>query len=282
MRFAVWIFLCGCSSSTNQATLHDQGLVSIDSQKFQSGGTTFGQGTVSASFYRDSVDPYLGCSKKAFGGCTIRFDCKPILTQPPPQGDLGVLPAAAGKITIGGLTGIGVTMPVELTVMDMGMFAGQYTSLQQFMPIFSGGETLTVTAVGGEVPAFATQVIAPSPPTLTSPSGNSSIPVSRSQDLKFTWTGGGSGQLRFQMQVMPQSMTDSPAGLDCSWPVGDGSGAIPAAALQMMPKGSGQGVLSALSASTVAAGAWTVQIAATTSPTHPDGSSYQFASLLLQ
>jgi hypothetical protein len=246
MRLAVWLFLCGCSSSTNNAaTLRNQGFVGIDSQKFQSGGTTYGQGSVTAGFFHEGLDPYLGCAKKSFGSCTVRFDCKPILTSPPD--DLGIQPyASAGKITVTGLSGV-TTLPVELTVMDMGMFAGQYTTLQQYTPIFAGGDGLTVTAAGGEVPAFSSQLTAPSSPTLTSPSGNSQIPVSRSQDLPFAWSGGGSGQLRLQIQVMPAM--GSPSGLDCSWPVGDGSGTIPAAALQMMPKGNGQGTLTVLSLS---------------------------------
>ena len=278
MRWAVWIFLCGCSSSNNSAeTLRNQGVVSIDSQKFTSGGTTYGQGSVSAGFFHEEIDPYLGCSKKTFGGCTVRFDCKPILTTPPD--DLGIQPyASAGQISVAGLPG--VTMPVELTVMDMGMFAGQYTSLIQYMPIFSGGEALMVTAAGGEVPAFSAQVTAPSQPTVTAPvMANGTLTVSRAQDLKFAWSGG-SGLLRFQMQVQPSM--GSPSGLDCSWSAADGSGTIPSAALQMMPKGNGQGTLSVIASSSLVAGDWTVQVAATTSPIHPDGTSYQFASLLLQ
>jgi hypothetical protein len=209
----------------------------------------------------------------------VRYDCKPILTQPPD--DMGLQPyASAGKITVGGLMVNGAAMPVDLTVMDMGMFAGQYNALQAFMPLFSGGEAVTVSAAGGEVPPFAGQVSAPSQPTMTAPAltgGN--VMLSRSQDLKFAWSGG-SGQLRFAMTVQPAM--GAPAGLDCSWSVGDGSGTIPAGALQMMPVGSGQGVLSVMSSSTLTAGSWSVQLAASTVPLHGDGTPFQFASLLLK
>src|SRR6476660_7065984 len=146
VRWFCMLVVAGCSGASNHVeTLRNQGIVSIDSQKYQSGGTIYGQGSVTAGFYREAADPYAGCSKKSFGACSVRFNCQPILTQPP--GDLGLSPyASAGKITVGGLSG--VTMPVELTVMDMGMFIGQYTSLQQFMPIYAGGDSLTVNAAG--------------------------------------------------------------------------------------------------------------------------------------
>jgi hypothetical protein len=280
MRFLWCILVAGCSSTTpTPQTLHDQGIITLDSQKYQSGGTTYGQGSVSAVFVHESVDPYFGCSKKTFGSCSVRFDCKPVLTQPPD--DLGLQPyASAGKITVGGLMVMGMAMPVELTVMDMGMFAGQYNTFQTFMPMFAGGEALTVSAAGGEVPAFSGQVTAPAQPTVTAPAmPNGTATISRSKDLSFTWTGG-SGQLHFVMTVQPAM--GAPSGLDCSWGVGDGSGTIPAAALQMMPAGSGQGTLSVASTSSLMAGSWTVQIASTTAPIHADGTPFQFASFVLQ
>jgi hypothetical protein len=253
------LVLFGCHSSpTRPDALHNHGVVSIDSRKYMSGGSTYGQGSVTAAFVRDQTDPFLGCERRTIGPCDTHYNCKPVRVDPLPDmavsGDLGVSAyASAGTISVQGLP-----MTVSLIVMDMGMFAGQYSVFQQYTPMFMGGESITVRATGGEVPSFMGLVTAPSEPTLSQPITQ---PISRNADYGLSWSDGGAGQLRVSLTV-PQ-MNGNP-GIDCTFPAAAGAGAIPAQALSMLPSGQGIMSFSIISTSDFPAGDWQVELAATT------------------
>jgi hypothetical protein len=272
----MWLVV-GCHSTTERAdALHNRGAITVDSRRYLSGGQTYGQGSATAAFVRDQTDPFLGCERRVIGPCDAHFNCKPVRVDPLPDmaqsGDLGVsLYASAGTISVEGLP-----MAVSLTLMTSGMFAGQYNVFQQYTPMFSGGETLTVRAGGGEVPAFMNLVTAPPEPTV---SAQLPSPLSRNQDLPLGWSGGGAGQLRVSVSVQ-QAMTS--AGLECSFSSSAGAGAIPAQALQMLPAGQAVFGFTVVSANDFFAGAWQVELAATTGVLLPAGTPYDQAYVILQ
>ena len=261
MRALACLAAClGCQAGgQSPAALQNRGVVTVDSHSWKSGTQTYGQGTVAAAFVREQTDPFLGCQRRSFGACSAHFDCQPVRVDTPDLAtspDLGVaLYASAGDISVQGLG-----TPVTLLLMTTGMFAGQYNVFQQYMPLFSGGEVLQIRAAGGEVPAFSAQVTAPASPVITSPSRGAAT-VSRMQDLSLAWTGGGAGELRVSLSVSQMTGT---SGIDCAFPASLGAAAVPKAALQMLPAGSGLLSLSAVAESDLFTGGWQVSVTATT------------------
>jgi hypothetical protein len=268
--------LVACSSKSEApGTLHNLGVVTADSRRYTSGGQVYGQGSVAAAFVRDQADPFLGCERRQVGPCSAHYNCQPVHVDPPDlatTSDLGVsLYASAGSISVDGLP-----MQVILTQMTSGMFVGQYNVFQQYMPLFSGGEQLTVRATGSDVPAFTGVVTAPEEPTVRAPLPSQ---APRSQDLTLSWTGGGAGEVRLSLSV-PQMMANP--GLDCSFSAAGGSAVIPSAALQTLPAGQGYFSLSVVSESAIWAGEWQVTLSATTGVLTTTGQPYEQGGVILK
>jgi hypothetical protein len=275
VRALVLVAALGCTtSSIPPETLRNQGVISVDSRRYQSGTQFYGDGSVTAAFVREQTDPFVGCSEKRVDACRARYDCKPVMGMPLTDG--GANPyASAGKVSVDGLG-----VPIALEIMTMGMFAGQYTAFQQFMPLFMGGESLTVSASGAEVPAFATQLVTPSQPTMTMPAPqNTPRRVSRATDFGLTWSGGDLGDLRITLGV--QKMDGTFAGIDCSWPANFNGGVIPSGALQLLPAGQGILSFSVRVINTIAVGDWHVQVTSGTAILQPSGQPYESTSLIL-
>jgi hypothetical protein len=224
---------------------------------------------VGAAFIREETDPFLGCARQIFGPCSVHYNCQPVHIDTPDlatTSDLGVsLYAPAGDITVGGLS-----MPVMLQLITMGMFVGQYTTYMQYTPMFNGGETLSIGAAGAEVPAFAGLVAAPSQITIVKPL-HTQFTVPRARDLALSWTDGGAGELRVSLSV--QLMTSTP-GIDCAFAANLGSASIPTAALQTLPAGMGALSLSVVSESDLNAGEWQVALTATTGTLDQTGNAW--------
>jgi hypothetical protein len=271
------LLLVACSSTKSGGYLQNRGAVTIDSRRYQSGGQTYGSGTISAAFIRQEIDPFFGCKLESFGACSTHVDCQPVMFDTPDlatSGDLGVnsVYASAGTVSVGNLPA-----PIQLMLITMGMFAGQYNVYQQFMPLFQGGENLLVHATGAEVPAFDGQVTAPAEPTVSALKQNAM--VFRNHDFALSWTGGGAGTLRLSLSTQ-QPM--SSAGFDCVFPAGDGAGIIPTQALELLPAGYATLSLTALSESFVTAGAWQVQLDVTTGAVAADGTPVDTLNVILQ
>jgi hypothetical protein len=272
------LLLMACSSTqTSGGYLQNRGAVTIDSRRYQSGGQTYGSGTISAAFIREEIDPFFGCKLESFGACSTHRDCQPVILDTPDlavSGDLGVnsIYASAGTISIGNLAA-----PIQLMLITMGMFAGQYSVYQQFTPLFKGGENLLVHAIGAEVPAFDGQVTAPAEPTVSALKQNAML--FRNHDLSLSWTGGGAGTLRLSLSTQ-QPM--SSAGFDCVFPAGDGAGTVPTQALELLPAGYATLTLSAVSESLATAGGWQVQLDATTGAVAADGMPLDTLNVILQ
>lgn len=94
--------------------------------------------------------------------------------------------------------------------------------------LFTGGETLTVTAEGGDVPAFQLEATAPSVVTLSAPELMPLMVVDRSADLDFAWTGGEAGNV---VAVVGITRPDRVTNVICTFEASSGSGTIPASML---------------------------------------------------
>jgi hypothetical protein len=147
-----------------------------------------------------------------------------------------------------------------------------YLGYTQQTPLWSGAESLTITANGGEVPAFTQNLNAPGPVTITAPVPTNStgdVAVSASQDLVMTWTGGlGTVQL-----LMVSEFPGTDVNVQCRFPASDGTGTVPQAALAAVNVGPVDYAIGSIDDAEVIAGDWTVDVVAGFDATWPDGDS---------
>jgi hypothetical protein len=147
-------------------------------------------GSVTATFQVDDggYDGWHSCTKTQSGPCNV-VDCITdggIPTLPPPL--------SAGTISVAG------------TLVDGGIsihyLPNGYETYPVSTRVWNGGDTLTVTAAGGDVPAFSGKsVTAPNSLVLSAPacSGDACGSASKSTALNLTWTGGASSGVQAQL-----------------------------------------------------------------------------------
>lgn len=174
--------------------------------------------------------PYMSCTTKTSGGCTLSICQVPEPAKPPY--------ASAGTLTLtGGARTLTLTPNADKS----------YTTLvDNTQTLWNGGEPLTLTASGADVPAFTTQLTAPTPVVITSPlppGAGGPISISRASDLQMTWTGG-NGKVRGGISV---SYASSTASLICVAAASAGSYTLPAAMIAQLPASPMSGILFAYS-----------------------------------
>jgi hypothetical protein len=192
------------------------GFVSIYSYT-QTASTSSG---VSAGFY-DAPGTSNTCTQTTFGACVVS-SC-PSATNPPPP-----VNRSAGTVTV---SGPGHSFVLSPKADD------SYPPSTSQTAFFSGGETISVRATGGIVPAFDTSVTAPSTTTITSPTLSIATPTShaRALDLPFTATGGGAGSI---LVTVSQSAVTYPfVSARCTFPGSSTSFAVPAGVFGALPVG---------------------------------------------
>lgn len=112
--------------------------------------------------------------------------------------------------------------------------------------MWTGGETIAVSATGGEVPAFNASVAAPSPFTVSLPSCASSecsIDIDRTSPLVFEWTSGPVGDVVVTLGVYGWRYLDEQpfmtririAQLDCHYPNDVGGATLEPQVLGLLP-----------------------------------------------
>jgi hypothetical protein len=164
--------------------------------------------------------------------------------------------ASAGTISIGGLA-----VPIRLERQD----GARYQAIHG-RQLFSGGEVITVSSSGAEVPAFHATLEAPPQPTLTHPPISDSHAIvngSKSADWSLAWTGGGAGIVRVSLQSRSTSVT-------CDFKASDGEARVPRAALARMDH-TALVAVSAIETATVSAGDWSVAVVVRTDARLPNG-----------
>ncbi|HWZ87697.1 MAG TPA: hypothetical protein VNW92_02570, partial [Polyangiaceae bacterium] len=170
---------------------------------------------VDASFTNPAVAG-MSCTKQAIGACTVST-CTGTDAKPAPQ---------AGAITVsdGNKFNISLTPGAD----------GSYTSYSHGGVQLPGGQTVTVTAAGGDVPAFTGAVTEPLTLLVTSPlavdTGTFNWP--RTQDLTFVFDRGVAG-----VQLVVQGTTGLGKSIGCTFPSEPGTATVPAAVLGELDAG---------------------------------------------
>jgi len=191
--------------------------------------------------------------KAASRSCmTATTDSCSALIFAPAAGDAG-MPALtdAGVLSVSG-----GAMPIMQTPQS----GGGYAPFHGTSPLWSGGESITVSAAGGEVPAFAATTTAPGTATLTMPAAHPTT-IARTSDLSLSWNGSGIGLVEVLLSAAAAGM---PAvEVHCRYPLSAGHGVVPAAILANLPAGAmGAMVMTTLTPQTVSAGgSWSVDLA---------------------
>jgi hypothetical protein len=208
------------------------GFVSASSSFFVSGTTTVRAGSISATFRLASS---LVCTEEVVGDCFI-YMCP---TNPPPP-----TYQSAGTITV-----TGAALPATLMPLGDDTYDVVSTTTQT---MFDGGETITASGTGGDVPAFSVSVTAPSRVTLTAPAKPAgSLAINRGQDFQASWTGGGAGLVFLYFSATGITMS-------CGYPASGGTATVPAGALAMIPAGMGSFSAASVSNNTTDVGDWRI------------------------
>ena len=190
-----------------------------------------------------------------------------------PSADAGS-PAPTYSLVSGGTVTVGGgAMPVTLT--PMAGTTGYYPPVPSTtQPLFTGGETLTLANSGATAPASSTMVVAPSPPTVTTPSGTS-YTITRSAGFTLAWTGGGPGNVSFAIaSAFPTNPGDPYGSVRCSFPVADGQATIPASALAALPAGNAFFQISVVNTVSSTVNDWVINASATTYPLGTGGQPF--------
>lgn len=190
---------------------------------------------------------------------------------PPAVGDAGIadgglpdagtpsFPSAGMITTTGGLIDVSVTPGAD----------GLYPVTGGVGPVFGGGESLTMTALGEGIPAFSGNVVAPGSISLTAPSlMTTPLSIERSADLTFTWTAGPTDP-GLVIALLSGSETDGAGvsrdvALSCAFGGSGTSGTILASHLANLPGGGASGTLTVVSANIerVTASGWMIDLSA--------------------
>jgi hypothetical protein len=211
-----------------------------------------------ASFYGAGqliLDP--DCQTSTVGSCTVSTNCDPygpVLSCISPSA--GVLSLGGTSLEDGGFIGLVETVAPNWN----GTYPETYSNA-----VFADGDTVTVTAGGGTVPAFQASVIAPGCLDLTSPQppdGGRSYVIATTQDLQVSWTG---SEPNAQVWVVLSAQHAGPNLVDvsCSFTATSGQGTIPQPALLPLA-GGGNGILSIYQerSNSFLAGSYQIQIVA--------------------
>jgi hypothetical protein len=208
-----------------------------------------------ATFLPDG--PAFVCPPQSFASCTF-YPCH---RPPPPDGGGGNPPNAGAIDVTGGL------MPAHFTPLA----DGSYDPVHLSSTGWNGGESLTVTAAGGGVPAFAGSLVAPKLATVSAPAlPSADFMVDRSKDLVFTFTGVASETVI----VTFGANTSDPTEVECVFAGSAGTGTVPAAALALLPAGGGYFQVVSRARTELTAGSWNITFRADADAISPSGAPF--------
>lgn len=170
------------------------------------------------------------CQTVVDGDCTS-YVCGPVVATD--AGTSSFTLASAGSVTIGGARLAGITLTPGAD--------GKYPPYSQTgVDGWSGGETITFAARGGEVLPFTGTVVAPaSGIVLTAPvfAPPAKVEVDRTKPLALAWTGGGAGKI--SVSSAARTADGGSASIVCQFDSSKGTGTIPAAMVGKLPLGDG-------------------------------------------
>lgn len=200
------------------------------------------------SFAPDGSDAVYTAS--TVGACEIRLFTMSTIQGTQSKVDAGVITITGGKV------------PVTLTPDAMSTYPGVTDPAND---LFDGGDTLTIKAAGGTVPAFKADVITSVGVDITlpvEPANKGPLPVDRTSDLLVTWNNGGPGDV---FMFFNDGLGTR---VFCTFSSAAGKGTVPKAALgALSPNAKGSFGVGAATLKTVTAGAWSIPILVTSAST---------------
>jgi hypothetical protein len=180
------------------------------------------QGAVGAQFYASATTIPASCLQaQPVGPCLVYPSC--------------ANPQAVPGVSAGTLSLAGSQWSASSASLTLGSDGTYDTPLLQ--TLFSPGTTLTVSATGGDAPAFSGLAIdAPSAVTVTTSAPGGLGAISTTADLPIQWTGGQAGaQLTLYFNEMTSGpSTGVPTTVACTFDASLGQATIPQAALAPM------------------------------------------------
>jgi hypothetical protein len=196
-----------------------------------------------------------GCTTSSVSGCTLN-SC--------PPADLAMTMRASG---VGTITITGTSSSLTLTQQADGSYLPQSFAV----PIWGTGAALTVSASGGELPAFSTMVDGPTAVVVTNPLTGGFLDVARNADFDVSWTGGTTGKVTVEIAAGTKLLA-------CSFTLAANSGRLPRQALSQLPSGSGQMNIFVTSSATVDQG---IEVRARTAAEDNTGAAFAAGVTLL-
>lgn len=201
--------------------------------------------------------PQDSCTYESHGPCALA-----ICGTPNPQGYL-----SAGTV---------VLSSDVMTQQVSQLINGTYESLYFPGDLWSAaGVTVTVSAPGGDVPAFSAQFPAPAVLAIPDATAVAIETAKHGQDIALTWQGGGACQAIFEFS---ERQGDTTYDAVCAFPSSDDSGTIPAAALAPFPAGTAPTYTFTCTVTTnLMVGDWAINIRALADARTPAGNSSEGA-----
>ena len=215
------MMLTGCGARETART--DAGVLAA-----KSGTVTIDQGStgteIFASFRTLMVikEEVRGCTAVVLGDCTAR-DCGSAI-----RGSVSETYQSAGTLAVKGPS---IDVQLEAKADPLLQYGSSLSGLAQW----AGGESLTVTTTGAEVPAFAGEAItAPSFVSLTAPSCPMSDcgTIPHDVPLLLRWSGGTNGTV--SLRLNGSSDGEPGKSVTCNFAASAGTGAVPAEMLSTL------------------------------------------------
>lgn len=200
-------------------------------------------------------------------GCEIvapTDSCLAALCKKNVYNDKPAVPPSAGTITASNASG----GTLEAT------FDGAYYPTVSSGKFFDPGDTIQVSAAGGNVPTFAATLVVPQPLTLVAPAClTAGCPnLERGTDLSIAWTGGEGGIVMADLTTR-DPVTGDGVEIACTAPGTSHQMTIPKSVLGLLQPGTGNGFgflsVVPISRTRVVAGEWQVDVEV--SPSGPSG-----------
>jgi len=166
-------------------------------------------------------EPANACTTVTQGPCVLTT------CNYPSDASESMTPASVGPITLAG-----AEAPVTIAPQPGGTYA---TFSDTTRLLWTGGESLTFSAPGGDLPGFEQALVAPSTVTVTQPAlVQGRTTASRGSDLAVAWTGTSAGALMLELSA-PQTATEPLVDAKCTFDAAADRGVIPAALWSAIP-----------------------------------------------
>lgn len=235
------LVLAACSSSNDQepggAASGKIGAIVLQQTVVTAGGSTYANASASAVF----TDAASGgatssnCTVSKISGCEVT-EC-----------DLGGTSASDGgsatSPNAGTITLRGGSLPSEGWALEPTGANGAYAPVTSSSVVFVGGDNLTVSAAGGDVPAFADQSVkAPGDIELSAPTFDAQrrTTIDRTTDLTVAWSGSSGGSVTIDLGTT--RVNERIVSARCVAEASAGSTEIPAAVLAKLDEADGSSV----------------------------------------